>query len=178
MLLVSVSTLKAKGEIVVDDKDVFRRAEKMIDQGELEQASVLLAPYLKVGDSRALYLCALFSVDSNLSEDDFERRRILMLQESAKENFPPAIFELAIAYELGDGVPQRIDMAEELYRRAAELNHIPACFYHGKNVFFGTYLIPGNKIDGLKLIEHAAKNGYSRAIEFLRHLEMEMWGQV
>lgn len=154
----------------MDDTDVFQSAEEMIEQGEFEQASALLAPYLKEGDARALYLCASFSTDSSLSENDFERRRILLLQGAAKKNFPPAIFALAIAYEVGDGVPQRIDIAEDLYRRAAELNHIPACFYHGKNMFFRVDSVPENKIIGLKLIERAAKDGYPRAIEFLRHL--------
>ncbi len=52
--------------------------------------------------------------------------------------YAPAIYSLAVCYDLGDLVTRDADKASLLFKQAAELGHSKAKLNHGLDLFYGS----------------------------------------
>lgn len=109
----------------VDQETSIRRARLCIQNGDVEAALGYLLPLLSKADAEVQYLLSCFSI-KNESEIEFRSRRIYLLEESAKRNYPPAVFSLAVAYDSGDDLDVDKIKADNLFLKAANLGHAQA----------------------------------------------------
>ena len=95
----------------------LERAERLIEKGKLSEAHKVLEPIVKDGNAQAEYMAAGISKIGEVLED-FERRRINLLQSSAAKDYPPALYALGASLdEIGDDWSRK--EAARLFRRAA-----------------------------------------------------------
>ena len=76
----------------------------------------------------------------------------------AERGDPDAQFNLGHAYRLGRGVPQNMNMAEQLYERAARAGHVEAQAMYGLILFQN-----GRRQEAMPYVQRAAERGDARA---------------
>ena len=76
----------------------------------------------------------------------------------AERGDPDAQFNLGHAYRLGRGVPQNMNMAEQLYERAARSGHVEAQAMYGLILFQN-----GRRQEAMPYVQRAAERGDARA---------------
>ena len=159
------------------DKDLTEKllqdAEVEMDNGDCAKAYKLIEPLLAEGNPAALFLYSHFSVSGVEREEEFEKRSIEMLKTAAEVGFAPAIYSLAVSYELGDRIAMNKIRAADLFKQAAEAGYLKAKVSHGLNIYYGSYGIPKDAALGLELISEAASEGCDEALEALRDLDPE-----
>src|SRR5258706_4066846 len=89
-------------------------ARRRIVAGEFHEAEEILQPIAQSGDPEALYLGSLFSWKGETA-DAFDRRHLEWIQQSAKENYPPAIFVLAVYFDTGELITLDKSKASQLF---------------------------------------------------------------
>lgn len=148
-------------------------AELKMKSGEFKKAYELIEPLLSEGNPAALFLYSHFSLSGTEDENEFEKRSIEMLKTAAESGFLPAIYSLAVCYELGDRVQIDEVRAAYLFKQAAEAGYLKAKVSHGLNLYYGSYGVAKDATLGLALIKDAAIEGCDEATEALRDLDPE-----
>lgn len=148
-------------------------AEMRMEEGEFKKAFELIEPLLAEGNAAALFLYSHFSLSGMEREEEFEKRSIEMLKTAAEAEFLPAIYSLAVCYELGDRVAMDKAHAANLFKQAAEAGYAKAKVSHGLNTYYGSYGVPRDAVLGLELIREAALEGCDEASEALRDLDSQ-----
>lgn len=161
-------------EIFIDK--LLQDAEVKMDNGEFKKAYELIEPLLAEGNPAALFLYSHFSLSGVETEKEFESRSIEMLKTAAKAGFLPAIYSLAVCYELGDRVATDKAHAANLFKQAADAGYSKAKVSHGLNVYHGSYGVAKDAVLGLELIKEAASEGCDEASEALHDLDPEQQG--
>lgn len=158
------------------DKTEIRRtldkAREEIECGDCEIAYDLLMPQVNKKSAEALYLFSMFAVSNQESIEDFEKRSVSLLIESAKLGYAPAQFTLGLHYESGDLVSQDKLKAALLFKAAAQGGYAEAKLNYGLDLYYGTNGIPRDVESGLEYIEMAARSGLERASETLSDLKI------
>ena len=144
-----------------------------MNSGSCAKAYELIEPLLAEGNPAALFLYSHFSLPETELEEEFEKRSIEMLKTAAEAGFAPAIYSLAVCYELGDRIAMNKVLAAELFKQASEAGYSKAKVSHGLNIYYGSYGVPKDAVLGLELIREAASEGCDEALEVLRDLDLE-----
>ncbi|MDD5273684.1 MAG: hypothetical protein PHU14_13305 [Methylovulum sp.] len=142
---------------------ILRKAVKAIDSGDCQQAFELLSPLIDENYPESLFLYSTFSLSKIETESEFEARRIRLLQIASEAGYVPAIYELAVCYDVGDFVNKDNFKASGLYKKAAEGGNSKAKLYHGLNLFYGSNGLNRDQKLGLDYIKQAATEGIEEA---------------
>lgn len=118
-------------------RSLLNKARKDIDRGRLLPAKRKLLPLVECKNAEAMFLYSIFSINSEETEDEFEKRRLSLLVESSKLGYAPAIYALAVCYYFGDGVEENHNLSSSLFQTAAEKGHGKAKLSHAQNLFYG-----------------------------------------
>ncbi len=146
-------------------------AEMKMENGQFKTAYELIEPLLAKGNPAALFLYSHFSLSGTEREEEFEKRSIEMLKTAAETGFAPAVYSLAVCYELGDRIAMNKVRAADLFKQAAEARYAKAKVSHGLNTYYGSYGVSKDTVLGLELIREAASEGCDEASEALRDLD-------
>ena len=103
-----------------DSSDNLTIAAQFIELGELSEAIKLLSPLLAKGNAEAEYLYASLGV-SDESLEQFNLRRLKLLESAAKKSHAGANYELSVMFDAGDGVNTDKKRAYDYLERAAKL---------------------------------------------------------
>jgi len=145
----------------------IKKAKIALESIGCKEAYELLAPLLDKRDPAAMFLYSTFSISEVESESNFEKRRINLLRLASEAGYAPAIYELAVCYDLGDLVEKNSTLASTLYEKAAKAGYAKAKLYHGLNLFYGSHGVKKNELEGLSLIKQAADEDVDDANEIL-----------
>jgi TPR repeat protein len=102
---------------------ILEEAEKALDAIGAKAAYELLEPLIAERNAAALFLYACFSISGEETDEEFDARRIKLLRETASLGYAPAIYQLAMCYEIGDLVERDTVLASALYKQAAEAGY-------------------------------------------------------
>lgn len=156
------------------EQKILQDAETALDTlGDSSVVYELIKPLLNKNNPAALFLYSTFSVVGMETEEEFETRRMDLLNKSAERGYLPAIYELAVCYDLGDMIEQDHTKAGNLYKQAAEAGYAKAKLSHGLNLFYGSHGMPNDKELGLSLIKQAANENIDEAVDTLKRLQNE-----
>lgn len=158
----------------MDKSDVqksLQEARNNIEHGDCRKAYEILKPLLSEQNQDALFIYASFSISNIETEEEFDERRIKILQELAGAGYAPAIYELAVCYDTGDFIEQDSVRAATLYKSAAETGYAKAKLSHGLNLYYGSNQMPEKKEMGLSLIKQAADENVEGAYDALQQLK-------
>ncbi len=154
-----------------DEQKILQDAETALNTlGDCSVVYELIKPLLIKNNPAALFLYSTFSVAGMETDDEFDIRRMELLNKSAESGYLPAIYELAVCYDLGDLVEQDHTIAGGLYKKAAEAGYAKAKLSHGLNLFYGSHGMPKDKEFGLSLIKQAANENIDGAVDALKQL--------
>ncbi|MCU9948864.1 tetratricopeptide repeat protein [Pseudomonas sp. PDM13] len=146
-------------------------ARDHLEHGRLNSALKILKPLSEAEDAEAMLLYSTFSIAGTENDEEFNSRRLVLLEKSSALGFPEALYELAICYDTGDLVEQDSEYAAKLFEQACNGGFPHAKFAHGLNVYHGSHGISKDKESGLKLILAASETGVPEAREFLEKLK-------
>ncbi|CAG9793432.1 unnamed protein product [Diatraea saccharalis] len=96
-----------------------------------------------------------------------------LLRSAANRSYAPALYNLAICYEMGMGVIADEKMAMELYRSAAALEHPGALYNLGIYYGQGRGGLPRDTVTATRLLRLAAVQGQKEAIAALKSLNID-----
>ncbi|MDP2226881.1 MAG: hypothetical protein Q8J78_05345 [Moraxellaceae bacterium] len=147
-----------------DMRSLIGRVLDEIDESNCDKAWELLSPLVEKKDPVAIYYASSFGLSAE-TLDEFERRRMEQLQQSAEHGYAPAIHELAIHYDSGELVPRDSNKAAKLFMQAAEKGHPHAQWIHGLDLLYGQNGMEKDEARGLKYIEKAAASKFEGALE-------------
>jgi TPR repeat protein len=121
----------------------YQAALKIMNKGgEVEKAYRLLSSASDDGDANAQYALGTWYLHGFFIKKSL-RRAIELLRKAAEANVSSAAFDLAVCYELGQGVSRNINKAAALYLRSFLLGDIDAAvelervLYWERNLNFG-----------------------------------------
>lgn len=97
----------------------------MESSGNVEKAFRLLSSASEDGDAYAQYALGTWYLHGFFVKKS-ARQAVKLLRKAAQANVSSAAFDLAVCYELGQGVRQSMDRATALYLRAFLLGDIDA----------------------------------------------------
>jgi len=119
------------------------------------------------------HLSLAYSSGDGIDEDIEESFKWLV--RAAEGGIEKAQHDLGHAYERGDSGTNIIDplMAISWFEKASEHGNSCSQYHLGRIYFSGRVGVPMDKVEGLKWIKLAAKNGESRAIKYLELIEKE-----
>lgn len=150
--------------------DPLERAWQQFDSGDLREVYRLIEPLLAESNPAAQFLYSTFSFANEESIDEFEARSLRLLRMASDAGYPPAMYMLAVRYDVGDELVVRdVIKAGALFKAAAEAGHSRAKLFHGMTLFYGANGIEQDQANGLLLIEQAAAEGADEAQEALEH---------
>lgn len=127
------------------DKRYQSALKIMKDGGEVEKAYRLLSSASDDGDAHAQYALGTWYLHGFFIKKSL-RRATELLRKAAEANVSSAAFDLAVCYELGQGVRRNINQAAALYLRSFLLGDIDAAvelervLYWEKNLKIGRNL--------------------------------------
>ena len=133
---------------------------------QFAEASSVLMPLIADGNPEALYLGACYSWGDETAEA-FDRRCLDWLTKSAMQEYPPALFVLAVCYNTGDLVSVDKAKAAQLFKRAAELKHAASQYTHAVDLLYGTSGIEKNELMGFKYLLESKEAKFQGAFELL-----------
>lgn len=153
-----------------DEQKILQDAEAALNTlGDCSVVYELIKPLLTKNNPAALFLYSKFSIAGMETEDEFDIRRMELLNKSADSGYLPAVYELAVCFDLGDLVEQDHIIAGRLYKKAAEAGYAKAKLSHGLNLFYGSNGMNKDELQGMALIQTAALENVEEAKEFLNN---------
>lgn len=139
------------------DRDLKVKAYDLFESGDLDELYLLIKPLIANNDPDAIYLYSCFSLPEwEESDEQFEERSAKLLKFSAENGVPEALYKLACAYLIGDGVDLDAKKSAFLFKLAAEKGHSRSKLSYGLDLFYGDNGVPINKSLGLGFIKEAA----------------------
>jgi TPR repeat protein len=151
--------------------EILREARDKLAIGSCRAAYKLLIPLLDEKNPEALFLYSTFSISGTETDADFDVRRIELLEASSSAGYAPAMYELAICFDIGDLVARDVVKASSLYKKAAEAGYAKAKLSHGLNLYYGSNGMQKDEILGLNFISQAVSESVEGAGEVLRELK-------
>ena len=152
-------------------KKILGDAEDALDTAGAMEAYRLLEPLIAANNPAALFLYSTFGLSGMETHEEFEGRRLKLLKTASEAGYVPAIFELAVCYDLGDLVEKDAIQAAFFYQQASEAGYPKAMFSHGLNLFYGSNGVPKDEQYGLALIKQAADENVDDAVDFLKQMD-------
>ncbi len=156
----------------INHEEQLLMVKQLMEAGDYAAADEALSSLLTAKVPEALFLSSTFSSSKEESDAEFERRSFNMLEESAKAKFAPAMYALAVCYDIGDLVDQNKMLAASWYRSATEAGHDRAKLHFGLALFSGVG-VDRNQEAGLRLIQEAAESGLEDAMNVLKDLSQD-----
>ena len=134
------------------DSQEINHANELFDRGLVKQLFEYISPFLETEDPYALYFYSRFSLEEwGESSEEFDKRSLELLMKAAAGRVPEALYRVALAYFVGDGVELDLKKGKELLDQAVELNCGLAKLSLAANHLYGA-------------------NGYRRNTEIALHL--------
>ena len=131
-------------------------AEKLFDNGETEELTKLLLPFVELNDPYAINFISCYSQPGE-SHSDFDKRYIKQKTKASELGSADASYRMGINHLYGDDVEQDLNKASQYFERAIQQGHSHTKFTYGFSLYYGT---DGNSKDtcrGLMLMHEAAK---------------------
>lgn len=150
---------------------LLHKAEKDIDHGRLLSAKRKLLPLVECKNAEAMFLYAIFSINGDETEDEFDKRRLSLLSESSELGYAPAIYGLAVCYYYGDGVEENRELSSSLFQLAAEKGYGKAKLSHAQNLFYGVNGVTKNRQLAYEYVHEAIAENIERATDVLTEFE-------
>ncbi|XP_041982586.1 uncharacterized protein LOC121735738 [Aricia agestis] len=117
----------------------------------------------------------LNSIENQLGLSEIENGNydngLSLLRSAASRNHAPAIYNLALCYEMGRGVPVDEKIAMGLYRTAASMHHAGALFNLGVYYGQGRGGLPRDHVTAKRLLKLAAVQGQEEAVKAIKLLD-------
>ncbi len=138
----------------------------LFDEGDFEELSERLRPYIDAGDDYARYLKCLYICEEEEEEEEdyFDLYHECCLSMLTSELNPWAMAELGLIYRFEKQEAGSNDIAEKLLCLAAAFGERRAQFYYGYDL---DCEIPYQADLKDRLIKASAKQGFVRAKEYL-----------
>ncbi|MFZ6800966.1 hypothetical protein [Undibacterium sp. Di24W] len=114
----------------------LQKAREKIASGALRAAYKMLAPLIEKNCADAIYLYSTFSFYRKESSEEFEKRRIRLLEQATNLGYAKAACDLAYCFKYGNSVDQNLEKASLLFKFAAEAGDSHAKLEHGLDLFF------------------------------------------
>lgn len=130
------------------------------------EAHKLLDPLVDAGNPEAQFIASNFS-KLDESPDEFERRRMELLERSASQDYPPALYSLGAQFDSESNDPSVRCKAAQLFRRAALLGHAHSQWIFGLNLLYGSNGIGKDVALGIEQISASAAKKFQGALETL-----------
>lgn len=149
-----------------------KEALKLFNGGELDELYLLIKPYLLKGDADALYFYSCFSLeDWNESNMEFDARRIKLLKQAAQKKSPEALYNLAMAYRIGENVEKDMIKSISFLKKSVELGCSSAKLTYGLDLCYGINGILDKNSDlGIRYIKEAKEDEVEGAAEALNRM--------
>lgn len=148
------------------ERDILRLAREKIAKGLFKDAHSLLTPLLNSNNPVAQYLEAGQSLEHE-TEQEFNQRHLHLIQQSADQEYPPAVFVLGVYYDTGELVIENKIRAAQLFKCAAEGKHAASQCTHGINLLYGHHGIEKDEKNGIAVILQSVEARYQGALETL-----------
>jgi len=103
--------------------DLLTRAEEEMNNGSCQTAYKLLQPLLAEQNPAAQFLYASFSIVGTETVEEFEARRIRLLQSASEAGYARAMYALAVCLDAGVGIDRDPNQAWSLFRKSAEAGY-------------------------------------------------------
>lgn len=149
------------------EKEILNEARSYILNGDVKKANNILGDLIDKNNPEALYLFSTFSFPESETDEEYERRRIKVIKQSAKMGYAPAIYVLGVEYDSGDLIDKDPAQAAELFRQAAEAGHAHSQWIHGIDLIYGTNGITKNEQLGIEYIKESAAAKFTGALKTL-----------
>ncbi len=150
------------------DQEAIDKANKIYEEGSMDELYEFIKPFLEKNDSYAHYFYSRFSLaDWNESDDEYDERYVDSLTKAADGNVPEAMYRLATLYFVGDMVELNEEKGKSLLERAVDLNYAPAKLTEGLNLFYGSNGYRKNIEKAVELVSEASRGDVEGASEAL-----------
>jgi len=144
-------------------------ARACIEKDRFNQMHTILTPLIKQSNPEALFLSANISRPRETSEQ-FERRHLEFIQQSAGAEYPPTLYTLGFYYDMGDAVPviphDRLKAAQ-IFKRGAELKHAHCQHLHATALLYGAHGIEKDVAAGMAYLRESAKAKFEGSLKLL-----------
>ena len=148
---------------------ILNSARACIKKSRFNQLHKILNPLIKQGNPEALFLAANISRPRENAEQ-FERRHIEFIKQSAAGEYPPALYTLGVYYDMGDAAPEIPHdpiKAVQIFKRGAELKHALCQHYHAEALLYGAHGIKKDVAAGLVYLRESAKAKFEGSLKLL-----------
>ncbi len=148
---------------------ILDAARAHISADQFAEATSLLLPLIADGNPEALFLAANFSRPQETSEQ-FERRHIEFIKQSAAAEYPPALYVLGVYYDMGDAapvIPHDPVKAAQIFKRGAELKHALCQHYHAEALLYGAHGIEKDVAAGMVYLRESAEAKFEGSLKLL-----------
>jgi TPR repeat protein len=148
---------------------ILNSARACIKKSRFNQMHKILKPLIKQGNPEALFLAANISRPKETSEQ-FERRHLEFIQQSAAAEYPPALYTLGFYYDMGDAVPVIPHdqlKAAQIFKRGAELKHAHCQHLHATALLYGAHGIEKDVAAGMAYLKESAEAKFEGSLKLL-----------
>ena len=132
--------------------------------------------FYETGNSKALIVddeYSLLESDDHPDNTEYQKSEIDLelafhcYEKSAKMNYPPAMYNLAVFYEFGLGCERNMDKAMQWYNAAAQTGYTAAISMLAEIYLFGTDEIESNDKKAVEYLLEASNNGDRKSQYYL-----------
>jgi len=148
---------------------ILNSARACIKKSRFNQMHKILKPLIKQGNPEALFLAANISRPRETSEQ-FERRHIEFIKQSAAAEYPPALYTLGVYYDMGDAapvIPHDPLKAAQIFKRGAELKHAHCQHLHAEALLYGAHGIEKDVAAGMAYLRESAEAKFEGSLKLL-----------
>jgi TPR repeat protein len=104
------------------NKETLKIAYKLCDEGSVRELYELIKPFIEKEDPYALNFLSSFSLcEWNETDEAFDERSTKLKIKAAEGGVVEAMYQVAVCYFNGEGVPKDFDKAQ-MYMQEAALN--------------------------------------------------------
>lgn len=141
-----------------------------IDKGNMNNAYKHIKSKLDENNPEAQYIYAMYISHENESAEEYDKRSLNYIHLSAKQMYPPALYELGVRFQYGMGVLKDEIQASQLFKHAAELGHGKAKLSYAIDLFLGRNNVSKNETQARLLISECIDSGIEGASQLIEEL--------
>lgn len=150
-----------------EDQEKLDAAREAILNDNAQDAKDILDNFPDKNNPEALYLLSMFSFPESETHDEYDKRRIELIKQSAKMGYAPAVFSLGVEYDTGNLIEKDPAQAAKLFKQAAEAGHAHSQWIYGIDLIYGTNGIIKNEQLGVEYIKESAAAKFEGALTTL-----------
>lgn len=132
----------------------------------VEGVAKLLEPYVKSGNPEAEFLLASIG-DASETDEEFDRRHLVLLKSSATKGYPAAVYALGACYDTGELVDLDKELAATYFAQAAKAGHARSQWIHGEDLLYGRNGVVPDEAAGVAFMKRSADSKFVPALRTL-----------